>query len=524
MSDEESGPLHPPEVDVGDEGFEVHVCQKVPKRGLLAAFDRHIVWKLVPGVSNEIGVNISDKTASFKWAKAGMPSEQYPTKTELNHFMLWNPQPHLGLDALGSGSSMIDYTNASIDRMHDASRRGIGDVTLGSWLQWLGVRTACSLEHSSGPITSHWDTDMQDGSIFRPSNFGARFGLSKDRFQTIERAFTISKPNPDEPDDAWGACRDYVRLFNLRRKEVFRPGPHLTFDESGMKWRGKNGAYHLQGCPHVTKCPRKPEPFNMELKNACDGDTGIMLVVEIQEGKERMAIKRHHDEMSNAASIVMRLCEEGDFCGSRRIVYGDSFFASWDMCNELMQKGLYFKGIVKQNSGGYPKQFFRDWWQFGIALAKENEQFRQQVTARRLAIKLDATLTKDSRRTGTLVKGTRTLAFEAVTKEVDVRKKSQNPHGTKHCNIKRHASIPRGQHIAMMSALNIPTNVGNTHPPIMAVGWADMTLKNFIGTCGHTLPGTPHERTTYKIVVDPVDGSRTQSKRVSFTARPQVRV
>jgi hypothetical protein len=27
-------------VDVGDEGFEVHVCQKVPKRGLLAAFDR----------------------------------------------------------------------------------------------------------------------------------------------------------------------------------------------------------------------------------------------------------------------------------------------------------------------------------------------------------------------------------------------------------------------------------------------------------------------------------------------------
>ena len=55
----------------------------------------------------------------------------------------------------------------------------------------------------------------------------------------------------------------------------------------------------------------------------------------------------------------------------------------------------------------------------------------------------------------------------------------------------------------------------------MAVGWADQTLKNFIGTSGHTLPGTPHERTTHKIVVSEMDGSRTQSKRTTLTARPQ---
>lgn len=92
--------------------------------------------------------------------------------------------------------------------------------------------------------------------------------------------------------------------------------------------------------------------------------------------------------------------------------------------------------------------------------------------------------------------------------------------GTKHSNIKRHSSIPRGQHITLTSTLDIPTNVGNTRPPIFACGWADQTLKNFIGTSGHTLLGAPHERTTYKIIVAD-DGSRTQSKRTTLTARPQ---
>jgi hypothetical protein len=38
LSDEEPGPAAPPPVDVGEEGFEVHVCQKVPKRGLGLGF------------------------------------------------------------------------------------------------------------------------------------------------------------------------------------------------------------------------------------------------------------------------------------------------------------------------------------------------------------------------------------------------------------------------------------------------------------------------------------------------------
>ena len=100
--------------------------------------------------------------------------------------------------------------------------------------------------------------------------------MSLNRFQTIDASLVFSRPNADDP---WAPIGDYVQLFNVRRKLCLQGCSHLTFDESGSKWRGKNGHYHIDGLPHVTKCPRKPEPFNLEFKNFCDGDTGIMMVL-----------------------------------------------------------------------------------------------------------------------------------------------------------------------------------------------------------------------------------------------------
>ena len=42
-------------------------------------------------------------------------------------------------------------------------------------------------------------------------------------------------------------------------------------------------------CPHITLVRRKPKPLGMELKTACDGGSGVMLFMEIQEDKEAMA-------------------------------------------------------------------------------------------------------------------------------------------------------------------------------------------------------------------------------------------
>ena len=44
-------------------------------------------------------------------------------------------------------------------------------------------------------------------------------------------------------------------------------------------------AWTGQGMPHLSYVPRKPEPLGAEVKNLCDGISGVMLYLELQEGK-----------------------------------------------------------------------------------------------------------------------------------------------------------------------------------------------------------------------------------------------
>jgi hypothetical protein len=230
----------------------------------------------------------------------------------------------------------------------------------------------------------------------------------------------------------------------------------------------------------------------------------------------------------------MRLIEETGVLGTKRTVYGDSFFASVEICEVLASNGLYFKGIVKQSYSKYPKVFLQEWSWLGseqharaakqhltltrpaVEVPKSNEVLRAAEQAELERIRLDPTLTNNTKVGGRKVTGTRELAKNVVVATAKQRSKAQNPHGAKNSMRKKHASIARGAHLVLVSTLpngnNPPTNV-------MAVGWADQTLKCFIGTSGNTLPGLPHVRTTYKIVTDDT-GQLLQSKRTSTVPRP----
>ena len=47
--------------------------------------------------------------------------------------------------------------------------------------------------------------------------------------------------------------------------------------------------------PHVTKIQRKPRGVGVEMKALCDGQSNIMLQLEIVEGATRQAGKMFHD-------------------------------------------------------------------------------------------------------------------------------------------------------------------------------------------------------------------------------------
>ena len=78
-----------------------------------------------------------------------------------------------------------------------------------------------------------------------------------------------------------------------------------------------------------------------------------------------MATKRFAAQYGHATAIVMRLSEEAGMLGTKRTVYGDSFFASVEICEVLASNGLYFKGIVKQSYSKYPKMFLQEWYWLG---------------------------------------------------------------------------------------------------------------------------------------------------------------
>ena len=86
--------------------------------------------------------------------------------------------------------------------------------------------------------------------------------------------------------DPWWEIRPIIEGFNACRKKAIEPGPHIVVDEVMSKWQGADANWVAEGLPHVTKLQRKPEGVGAEMKSVCDGETNIMLGLDIMEGKE----------------------------------------------------------------------------------------------------------------------------------------------------------------------------------------------------------------------------------------------
>ena len=55
----------------------------------------------------------------------------------------------------------------------------------------------------------------------------------------------------------------------------------MVVDEIMSAWRGAEGKYSADGLPHVTKIARKPEGVGAEMKALADGESNIMLRLDI---------------------------------------------------------------------------------------------------------------------------------------------------------------------------------------------------------------------------------------------------
>jgi len=86
--------------------------------------------------------------------------------------------------------------------------------------------------------------------------------------------------------DPWWLIRLGVDGFNENRARTVVPGLVLTIDELMIAFQPRTTK--TGGLPHLSFIKRKPRPLGTEMKCAACGRSGVMLYIEIQEGKDRM--------------------------------------------------------------------------------------------------------------------------------------------------------------------------------------------------------------------------------------------
>ena len=121
---------------------------------------------------------------------------------------------------------------------------------------------------------------------------------------------------------------------------------------------GSDGEYVAEGMPHKAKIARKPEGVGAEMKTlACGGETGIILKLDMMEGREANRRKDFSQEYGEGTAVTLRLTKE--YYGTGRVVHADSAFSSVKTLLALRERALFFMGMIKTAHKEYPLAFLK---------------------------------------------------------------------------------------------------------------------------------------------------------------------
>jgi hypothetical protein len=174
----------------------------------------------------------------------------------------------------------------------------------------------------------------------------------------------------------------FVADFNANRKANIIPGLHLVYDESMSEWQPRTTA--KGGLPHLSYIKRKTKPLGTEFKNVADAQTGIMLHLEIQKGKDGMKGAEYVHELGAQSACAVRLggatalrniadrdqeeerqetegnepTKEGGGEGQQagtRLCLGGAWFGSVRAAVKHAKLGIQFTGQIKTTHREFPK-------------------------------------------------------------------------------------------------------------------------------------------------------------------------
>ena len=131
------------------------------------------------------------------------------------------------------------------------------------------------------------------------------------------------------------------------------------------------------GLPNLSFVARKPKPLGTEFKNVVDGMSGVMMWLEIQEGKERMRALEHTQAFGGTTACVLRgvkatcsfthiedaTMEDDEDIGndhSPYLYFADSWFGSVKSVANVRKTGNHCCFIIKTAHSRSPKFWLED--------------------------------------------------------------------------------------------------------------------------------------------------------------------
>ena len=159
--------------------------------------------------------------------------------------------------------------------------------------------------------------------------------------------------------DPWIPIRPFIDAFNANRKERIVVCGDLVIDECMSAWKGSEKYECIFALPHKTKIMRKPQGIGAELKSLADGESGILLHLELMEGKAANEDKEFCDRFPSSIALTLRVVKH--YFGTGITLHADSAFSSVSTAKALRSRGLHFMGCVKTACKLYPKKFFEEW-------------------------------------------------------------------------------------------------------------------------------------------------------------------
>lgn len=347
-------------VQVGpwDPGFRLVMERKV--RG--AVVDR-TNWTVKASIGDNLHRRVHAAPTTFNWAVIGKTPHCH--KTEYDYWLLACPEESLRQEVL--------CTNANIDAANDAAvvdgaapTAPIARTSMGETIRKHGLRLAMTLTDCDKPTSWFWAVDGGGDRVVHPPAFGSRFGMSRNRFMLLEQHEQFCPQPPDAASDPWWKVRQLVQWFNARRAAIMKPGVYVCEDESGSWWYGADAEklpdwLNFRACPHVTFLQKKPKDHFIEFKNLCDVLSGVMIMLEIQEGEQPMRQQLFCTEYPAHIAMSLRLLQKAGLLGSWRVLIADAAFGSVSACKALLAHGMLSMMIVKQAHAMYPIKEIRAW-------------------------------------------------------------------------------------------------------------------------------------------------------------------